>query len=257
MSNEIPCQLGACKVLGKRRSYAEAVIGRRKAIRRVGLLILVFLSYEILSGLFLSTFSSHSSSMAPSVQAGDVLLATPLAFGPKTFLGKLPGFSRPERGDIVVASPNYSRSSGFWGSVFDAFVRFVTFQLVSPAESGPDGMLSAPVLLRVVGLPGDTIEMDDFVFKIKAAGSDQFLTEFELSSKRYDVSHDKPPASWSDDLPGSGRMAPRILGKDEYFLAGDARSASSDSRLWGPVRLERIRDKALLRYWPLKRFGSL
>jgi signal peptidase I len=244
-------------VLGKRRSYAEAVIGRRKTLHRLGLLLLVFLCYEILSGLFLSTYAARSVTMEPTIAPGDRLLATPLAFGPRTFLGKLPGFSKPVRGDIIVARPNYAEDLGFWASLFDSFVSFVTFQLVSPAQRGADGMLAAPALLRVVGIPGDTIAMEDFVFKVKAAGADQFLTEFELSDRSYDVSHAEPPAPWSDDLPGSGHMNARLLGKDEYFLAGDARSSSSDSRLWGPVRLDRLRDKALLRYWPPKRFGTL
>ena len=249
---------GAIIVLvGKRRSYSEAVIGRRKTVRRLGLLLLVFLCYEILSGFFLSTYATRSVAMEPTIVPGDRLLATPLAFGPQTFFGKLPGIAKPERGDIVVTQPNYAKRPGFWAGLFHSFVSFVTFQLVSPATMGVDGALSAPSLLRVVGIPGDTIAMDDFVFKIKAADTEQFLTEFELSSKSYDVSHADAPDLWSEDLPGSGHMEARLLGTDEYFLAGDARSSSSDSRLWGPVHLDRMHDKALLRYWPPKRFGAL
>jgi signal peptidase I len=194
--------------------------------------------------------------MEPTVLPGDRLLATPAAFGPRTPFGKLPGFSRPEHGDLVVAEPNYAQPSGFFAAFADSFVRFITFQLVSPSRSGSDGFLSAPMLLRVVGLPGDSISMDGFVFKVKAAGSDQALTEFELSTNRYDISHANAPDAWSPDLPGSGHMAERVLGKDEYFLAGDARSSSSDSRLWGPVRADRLRAKVFLRYWPPKRFGA-
>jgi signal peptidase I len=195
--------------------------------------------------------------MEPTILPGDRLLATPLPFGPHTLFGKMPGFARPEHGDIVVAEPNYGRRMDFFETLSDSFIRFITFQLVSPSIAGRDGMLSAPTLLRVVGLPGDTIEMDNFIFKVKAAGADQSLTEFELSSNRYDISQDKAPDSWNADLPGSGRMGERVLGKDEYFLAGDARSSSSDSRLWGPVHVERFRAKVLLRYWPPKRFGAL
>jgi signal peptidase I len=244
-------------VLGKRRSYAEAVQGRRKAARWIGLIIIVFVCYEVLSGLAISAYSMQSRAMAPTVLPGERLLATPLAFGPNTLFGKLPAFAKPERGDIAVVRPNYSKRLGFWSMLSDSFVRFVTFQLVSPARSGPDGILSAPTLLRVVGLPGDTIRMDDFIFKVKAAGSDQFLTEFELSKKSYDIAHVDPPKSWSEDLPGSGHMDERVLGKDEYFLAGDDRSSSSDSRLWGPARSDRFLAKAILRYWPPKSFGGL
>jgi hypothetical protein len=134
-------------------------------------------------------------------------------------------------------------------------VRFVTFQLVSPAR-GRDPILSAPTVQRVIAEPGDTVMMEDFVFKVKSADSDQYLTEFEHSSKRYDISHKEPPESWDQAFPGSGHMEPRLLGKDEYFVAGDSRSESSDSRLWGPSRLELFRAKVVLRYWPVGRFGS-
>ena len=244
-------------MLLKRRSYTEVVKSRRKLARRMGVLVVVFLSYELLSGIFLESYAMLSSAMAPTVFPGDRILATPLAFGPSTLFGKLPGVSRPGRGDIVVVDTNYARRLGFWEILFDSFARFITFQLVSPARSGPDGMLTAPTLQRVVGLPGDSIQMDDFVFKVKPAGSDQFLTEFELSSRPYDISHEDAPGSWRKDLPGSGHTDLLVLGSDEYFLAGDARSSSSDSRLWGPVHADHFRAKALLRYWPPKSFGAL
>ncbi len=244
-------------MLSRRRSYAETVQGRRKLARRLGILFLVFVCYELLSGMLLSTYAMLSSAMEPSIMPGERIVATPLAFGPTTLFGKLPGISRPQRGDIVVIEPNYARRPDFWGTLLDSFLRFVTFQLVSPAYNGPEGALSAPTLQRVVGLPGDSIRMDDFVFRVEPAGSDQFLTEFEFSSRAYDISHEDAPDSWRGDLPGSGHMDQRVLGKDEYFVVGDARSSSSDSRLWGPVNIDRFLAKALLRYWPPKRFGLL
>ena len=47
-------------MFGKRQSYAEAVQGRRRIIRRLGLLFLVFICYELVSGLFLTTFVMES-----------------------------------------------------------------------------------------------------------------------------------------------------------------------------------------------------
>ena len=247
-------------MFGRRQSYTEGVLGRRKTGRRLGVLLLIFACYELLSGLFLSTYLMRSQAMEPTLLPGDILLATPLAFGPSTLFGKMPGVSRPARGDLVVAEPNYAKGLGFWSGIFDAFVRFFTFQLLSPARGeqsgGRDGVLSAPMLQRIVGLPGDTIKMDDFIFRIRPSGSDQFLTEFELSTARYDISHENAPPSWRKDLPGSGHMEELVLGQDGYFLAGDARSSSSDSRLWGPVGAQSFVAKALLRYWPLKRFGT-
>lgn len=43
---------------------------------------------------------------------------------------------------------------------------------------------------------------------------------------------------------------------DHYFMMGDNRGASSDSRFWGPVPGDWIVGEAILRYWPPGRFGS-
>ncbi|HET7839600.1 MAG TPA: signal peptidase I [Rectinemataceae bacterium] len=240
---------------GKRRSYAEAVENRRKTFARLLMLLMFFMAFEVLSGLFLTAYSAGSTGMSPTVLPSDHLLATPLAFGPRTPFGKLPGFAKPERGDLVLVQPPYAEAPGFFVDLANSFVRFVTFQRFSPFAGGASRPMAGPIIARVVGLPGDSISMEDFVFKAKAAGEEHFLTEFELSSHRYDISKSALPELWQDGFPASGTMAARSLGPDEYFLAGDARSGTSDSRLWGPVHADRFLAKVLLRYWPPSRFG--
>jgi signal peptidase I len=46
-------------------------------------------------------------------------------------------------------------------------------------------------------------------------------------------------------------MAPITLGPLSYFVLGDNRSNSNDSRAFGPVTLDRILGRVWLRYWPL------
>jgi len=242
--------------LSRRRSFAEAVEGRRKLGRRLAAVLAVFISFELVSALFLTAYSAGSASMSPTILPGERLLATPLAFGPHTLFGKLPGVSKPERGDIAIIDLPFAPERGFWTRLADSLVRFFTLQILSIDGSRADRTMSGPSVQRVIGLPGDVVEMRDFVFMVRPAGSGAFLTEFELSANEYDIAFDPPPRDWSSALPLSGNMAPVALGPGEYFVAGDDRSASGDSRLWGPVGLDRFRARVLLRYWPLERLGA-
>ena len=89
---------------------------------------------------------------------------------------------------------------------------------------------------RVVGVAGDNIEIKDGSVWINGAALDEAY------------------------LPQSLATAPEattILGEDEYFVLGDNREASSDSRAWGSLKERFIVGRTLLRLWPLTRIGTL
>jgi signal peptidase I len=52
-------------------------------------------------------------------------------------------------------------------------------------------------------------------------------------------------------------MRPTTVGTDEYFVLGDHRSSSNDSRTWGMVPRRYIYGKAVFIYWPLEKMGLL
>ena len=58
------------------------------------------------------------------------------------------------------------------------------------------------------------------------------------------------PAPWSV---GDGAVIPA----NEYFVMGDNRNRSQDSRIFGPIGRDRIDGKAWFRIWPLAHFGSI
>ncbi len=99
---------------------------------------------------------------------------------------------------------------------------------------------------RIYGLPGETIQIK---------GNDIFI-----NGKKIDDPYAK-------DSMSTGGIAnePYTLGKDEYFVLGDHRSVSQDSRFTpetsndknapGPVKFENISGKVILRIWPLSKFG--
>ncbi len=96
---------------------------------------------------------------------------------------------------------------------------------------------------RIIGLPGETVQiMDDGSIYING----------EKLEENYGMEVIKPETI--------GRAAEPIeLGDDEYFVMGDNRNNSSDSRtdMVGNIKREKIIGKAWLRIWPVSDFGVL
>lgn len=96
---------------------------------------------------------------------------------------------------------------------------------------------SKSFIKRVVGLPGDTIEI---------RSGHLYINGKELTEPYV-------PASYLDD----SNYPPRTIPSGEYFVMGDHRDSSNDSRVFGPVARRFIYGKAVFAYWPVDHFGSL
>jgi len=92
--------------------------------------------------------------------------------------------------------------------------------------------ISDLLIKRLVGLPGETVEIRRGTVLINGQTIDQSFVM----------------------LPGGTTYGPVTLGPDSYFVMGDNRNNSNDSRAFGPVQGDEISGKAWLRYWPLSRF---
>jgi signal peptidase I len=126
--------------------------------------------------------------------------------GERIFVNKLVYYGLPElqRGDIVV----------FWF---------------------PDDP-SKSYIKRVIGLPGETVEIRDGRVYITSQGREQLLEEPYLDPQR-NVSR--------------ANHAPVEVKQHYYFVMGDNRDSSNDSRNWGLVPEKYIYGEACFRYWPL------
>jgi signal peptidase I len=93
---------------------------------------------------------------------------------------------------------------------------------------------------RVIGIPGD---------RVRVLSGQVFVNGQQLSED-YVPEINRDFASWRD---GEEQTVP----KESYFVLGDHRNASSDSRMWGWVPRENIYGKAVFVYWPLRSMGRV
>ena len=155
------------------------------------------------------------------------------------------------RGDVYLIDKQNPADTIF-KKACDAALRFFTFQKRGLGRD-TEQLSSRMCLRRVVGLPGDTIYMKDFVIYVKSAGEKYFLTEFELTDKRYDIDVNRLPQGWDYSLGLKGSFTPITLGTTQYFVIADNRFSSLDSRLWGVLTKKDLQAKALMLYYPVKK----
>ena len=88
---------------------------------------------------------------------------------------------------------------------------------------------------RVIGLPGEKVEL---------LNGSVFINDRLLQEPYITTSY-------------NSTMAPVILDDDEYFVMGDNRRSSNDSRTWGPVKESHLLGKVWFVYWPFSRIQLL
>ena len=99
------------------------------------------------------------------------------------------------------------------------------------------GDISKSYIKRVIGLPGDRVRIDSGQVYVNGR---PLLEDYVEPDYRDDVS-----------------MRETLVKPGQYFVLGDHRNSSSDSRVWGTVLRKYIYGKAVFCYWPLSKMGRL
>ncbi len=141
-----------------------------------------------------------SESMLPTLEVNDRLIIEKVSYY----------FQAPQRGDVVVFWPT-DRLQQENPTLKDAFIK------------------------RVIGLPGDQVEVRDGQVFI----DEQPIEENYIAAP--------PEYQWG----------PQIIPDDSYLVLGDNRNNSYDSHFWGYVPRRNIIGRAAVRFWPPSRLGEL
>ena len=169
-------------------------------------LVLTVVIFLVIQTFVAQPFRVEGASMEATVLPDEYVLIDKLT----------PHWAAYARGDIVVLHPPSRRS-----------------------DAG-----ATPFIKRVIGLPGDHVELIDGLVYVNGAALDEpyIYTEDGIHQPTDPV--DDGPAEW---LVPAGRV----------LVMGDHRKDSSDSRTFGPVEISQVIGRAWLRYWPLNVFGIL
>jgi signal peptidase I len=227
--------------------------------RTFRILLTAFLLYLVVSRFFVATFRVESVSMEPAVDPGDRVIVSFLAFGARVPFShsRFPGLTLPERGDLVMVQPPFYNDESTLMKIVQPLVSFFTFQKATLRRDLYGGRVNSYMLKRIIGMPGDTIRLSNYMVWVRPQGASDFVAEDQIVPVRYKTRSLLEARGWDSSLPFSGNQAETTLKDGEYYVMGDNRPDSSDSRSWGPVPLDRIIGKVIYRYWPPRVIGKL
>jgi signal peptidase I len=231
------------------RRVAEAEPPAQPLLRRawdqispIGLAVLIALAIR---AVIIESYYVPSGSMFPTMLIGDHVFVSKFMFGAHVpFTGwAAPALRNPRRGEIAV---------------------FALGRKPNDREAGPDicpldrcpNYTSEGFVKRIIGLPGDTVEYKNGQLIL----NDKPVEQRDLKQLFTDDNGVKYRVFEEDlgscrhrtlDIPGTtGQSMERItVPPDRYFMMGDNRDNSNDSRVWGTVNRDDFKGPVLINYW--------
>ncbi len=219
----------------------EIIDKRKKNLKKdIGLITLIIFTFLIFRSVLFEPYRIPSGSMLPTLKIGDFILVKKYSYGFKVPFSDLAifdlnlnpiylfGKKNPERGDVVVFKfPN------------DTSINYIK---------------------RIVGVPGDVLEIkekivyiNDKAVKVEEVDGSEYLKDMDERYKGNNLKFFKTKVDKHDfviqqdvDNIYTSHLDKTIIPKGKFFVMGDNRDYSSDSRFWGFVPHEYIRGEAIL-----------
>jgi signal peptidase I len=209
----------------------------KKEFKSISLIILGVLAFR---SIFFEPFKIPSGSMIPTLMIGDFILVNKFSYGFKVPFSDwfsdpvyITGPSEPKRGDVIVFKFPKDPSINY--------------------------------IKRVVGIPGDTLEIKNKVVHINGVAIEgkefdgkSIMEDMDQSFKKYNFKFYKVKTGDHEhtiqidqDNQINNEYYPITIPKGQYFVMGDNRDFSADSRYWKFVPFENIKGKAIAIWFSL------
>ena len=188
---------------------------------------------------FIEAFRIPSGSMIPALLVGDWLFVNKLVYGPHIPFTdiNLPGYAEPKRGEVVVFKSPYQ-----------------------PDEAAIGNDPTPTLVKRLMGMPADTLYMRDGLLHVNGVPQRQgFGAEKNEKGNPNEVSD---LFAWQKQValantrfgsapaqPTHDNWGPLLIPPGHYFMMGDNRYCSKDSRYWGIVPRENVRGRPMFVYY--------
>ena len=200
------------------------------------------LIYLVINTFLIAAYRIPSGSMIPTLLIGDWLFVNKAVYGPHIPFtnAHLPSFSEPKRGEVIV---------------------FVSPYQADEAGRGDD---PTPTLVkRMVGMPGDTLYMRTGLLHVNGVAQRQgFGIVSKPSEHGVQPTDVFPLFDWQHKIelkqsrfgaapaqPQLDNWGPLVIPPGNYFMMGDNRYESKDSRYWGTVPRENVRGRPSFVYY--------
>lgn len=187
--------------------------------------IIAFSLFLIIRTFLVEAFRIPTGSMESTLLVGDFLLVNKAVYGARVPFARArtPAVAEPRRGDIIVFIPRH-----------DPELNYVK---------------------RLIGVPGDTLEMRSKVLYLNGQPQDESYShgfdpvDVYASGMFWQCEHIPADLSSSACRPTRDNWGPIVIPDARYFVMGDNRDDSEDSRYWGFVERDAIRGRPLLVYY--------
>jgi len=231
-------------------------VNKKRIFKDIIFIYLIAVIFVLLfNPMILQAYKIPSNSMEPQIDEHYRILVNKYVYGPKYPFSENRIFDATNnirRGDVVIFMSNEYFQKNKFVRVVSTLLYTLTFSIIDLSNYVYRDE-SNIYIKRVIGVPGDTIKY--IIENGKVVVLINGIPERKIIGVDYDL---------IDETERNSKLLSKMLlvneylvKENEYYVLGDNRISSSDSRIWGGVNSGQMIGKAILIYYPFNKFGAI